>query len=355
MTDKKKILRFGIIGCGRISKIHTSVISGLQGAKMGAVCDIVEERARSYADKFKCEFYNNYKELINSKSIDIVNICTPTHLHAQMSIAAAKCGKHVIVEKPIALSLADADKMIKVCEENKVKLFVVKQNRYNPPIVKLKEAIDEGRFGKIFYGNTTVFWHRDQSYYDENAWFRERDKGGGVLINQASHNIDMLRWLLGPVESVYAKIDTKTHNINTDDIGLAIIKFKSGAWATVEATTSIFPRNLEGSITIFGENASAKVGGIQMNEMQLWEFKDYRTEDGVYCRCSTTPANVYGFGHIKFMEDVLKALRNDEPPYVDGTEAKYSLELILAMYESALTGKEIQMSEFISRHNTKRN
>lgn len=355
MFDNDKIIKFGIIGCGRISRIHTAVISKLSGTRLMAVCDIIEKRAGDYAEKFKCESYKDYKELLKSKNIDIVNICTPTYLHADMTVAAAEFGKHVIVEKPMALSLKDADRMIEACERSRVKLFVVKQNRYNPPILNLKEAIDEGRFGKLFYGNATVFWHRDQSYYDEQSWFRERDKGGGVIINQASHNIDMLQWLMGPVESVYSKIDTKTHNIPTEDFGLAVLKFKNGAWGTVIATTSIFSKNLEGSVTIFGENGSAKVGGIQMNEMQIWEFKDYRTEDGIDNRHSIISPDVYGFGHIRFMEDVLRVLRGENISFVDGMEAKASLELILAMYESASSGKEIRMSDFIANYKKNRN
>jgi len=346
---KNRELGIGIIGCGRISGIHTSVVSELPGMRVAAVCDIVGEKARNYANRFGCEFYTDYRELIQSKNVDVVDICTPTHLHAEMAIAAAESCKCVICEKPMALSISDADVMIKTCDENGVKLFVVKQNRYNPPIVKLKEAIDEGRFGKIFYGNTTIFWHRDQDYYDNNEWFRDRNKGGGVLINQASHNIDMLRWLMGPVESVYAKIDTQTHKIDTEDIGLVMVKFKNGSWGTVEATTSVYPRNIEGSITIFGECGSVKVGGVQMNEMQLWEFKDYRSEDGIYSTHSITPPNVYGFGHIEFMKDVLKAMRGEKTYYVDGPEGKSSLELTLAMYESAFSGKEVKISEFISK------
>lgn len=359
LSDKKidtqdSVLRFGLIGCGRISKVHTSVISNLSGAKLEAVCDIVKERAVEVANKFKCKVFTDYKEMINSDEIDVIDICSPTHLHSQMVIDAAKAGKHVITEKPMALSITDADNMIQECKKNNVKLFVVKQNRYNPPIVKLKEAIEEGRFGKIFYGNTTVLWHRDQSYYDDQEWFGEWEKGGGVFINQASHNIDILQWLMGEVDSVYAKIDTMTHKINAEDLGMAILRFKSGAWATIQTTTCVFPKNLEGSVSIFGERASAKVGGIQMNEMQIWEFDDYRSEDGLYHRYSTTPPNIYGFGHIKYMEDVIKTLNGEKQPFVDGAEGMMSLELILAMYKSALTGKEVKMSDFLAECRTKK-
>ncbi|HAH20855.1 MAG: hypothetical protein A2Y00_03175 [Omnitrophica WOR_2 bacterium GWF2_43_52] len=342
-----KKIRFGIIGCGRISKIHTAVLNQLPGAEICAVCDIVEERAKAYAEELKCFCYTDYHDLLKSKEIDVVNICTPTHMHVTMAVDAALAGKHVVTEKPMATTLADADKMIETCKRNGVKLFVVKQNRYNPPIVKLKEAISEGRFGKIFFGKTSVYWQRDQKYYNEHEWFRTRDMGGGVLINQASHNIDMLCWLLGPVESVYAKIQTFTHSIETEDFGLGIIKFKNGALGVIEATTCVYPKNIEGSITIFGENGSVKVGGIQMNHMQLWEFKDFRNEDEIYSRCATLPPNVYGYGHIKFFEDVLRVIKGSGIAYVDGNEGKPSLELILAMYKSAETGKEIVMSEFL--------
>jgi len=348
MKNEIKKWRFGIIGCGRISKIHTAVISGLDGAELVAVCDIVREKAEAYAQKFKCQVYTDYKEMLRDKDIDVINICTPTHMHAQMAIDAAGVGKHVVSEKPIAITLYDADKMIEACKKNCVKLFVVKQNRYNPPIVKLKEALDQERFGKIFYGKITVYWQRDQGYYDGHVWFKTREMGGGVLINQASHNIDMLCWLMGPVERVYAKIDTMTHEIETEDFGIGIVKFKSGAWGIIETTTCAYPKNIEGSITILGENGSAKVGGIQMNEMQLWEFKDVKSGDSEYSRYSTMPPNVYGYGHIEFMKEVLRVLNGEQIHYVDGNEGKPSLELILAMYESARIGKEVIMSEFLN-------
>ena len=350
MREKEKLFKVGLIGCGRISKIHTSVLSSLPGVKLTAVCDIAEERAQNYAQKFKCETYADYKKMLKAKNIDIINICTPTHMHAQMAVDAAEAGKHVVSEKPMAITLSDADRMIEACKKNGVKLFVVKQNRYNSPIVKLKEAIDEKRFGKIFYGKTTVYWQRDQHYYDENIWFKTRDMGGGVIINQASHNIDMLCWLMGPAESVYAKIDTMTHRIDTEDFGVGIVKFKSGAWGIIEATTCVYPKNIEGSITILGENGSVKIGGIQMNERQLWEFRDHKNEDDIHSHCSTEPSDVYGYGHIKFFEDVLRVLNGENMLYVDGNEGKISLELISAMYESASTGKEVNMANFIAKY-----
>ena len=347
MKNEIKKWRFGIIGCGRISKIHVAVISELNGAELSAVCDIVRERAEVYAQKLKCEVYTDYREMLKRKDIDVINICTPTYLHADMAVDAAKAGKHVVTEKPMAVTLADADRMIEACKKNGVKLFVVKQNRYNPPIIKLKEALDAGQFGKTFYGKTSVYWQRDQRYYDDHVWFRTRYMGGGVLINQASHNIDMLCWLMGPVESVFAKIATFTHTAETEDFGLGMVHFKSGALGIVEATTCVYPKNLEGSITILGENGSVKVGGIQMNEMQLWEFRDSHKEEGINQRYSVIPPNVYGYGHIRFFEDVLRVIQGEDIPHVDGNEGRPSLELILAMYKSAETGKEVVMSEFL--------
>ncbi|MBI3599307.1 MAG: Gfo/Idh/MocA family oxidoreductase [Nitrospinae bacterium] len=344
--NSQKKLGFAIIGCGRICKTHTAVLSQLPGAKIVVVCDIIEERAKEYAKKYQCDYTVDYYEILKRNDVDVIDICTPTYLHSKMTVDAAEAGKHVVSEKPMALSLEDADKMIEACRRAGVKLFVVKQNRYNPPIVKLKEAMDEGRFGKIYYGNTTVRWYRHQSYYDEDEWFRRF--GGGVLINQASHNIDMLQWLMGPVDSVYAKISTAIHNVDVEDIGVALLKFESGVLGTIEATTCAYPRNLEGSITILGEKGSVKVGGIQMNETSIWEFQDYKSEDGLYSSHSTTPPNIYGYGHIKVMENVIDTiLINNSDPSVDGIEGRKSLELILAIYESAKRGVEIKVSEFL--------
>ncbi|MDP2905984.1 MAG: Gfo/Idh/MocA family oxidoreductase [Candidatus Omnitrophota bacterium] len=340
--------RVGLIGCGRISKIHTSVYPALSSVELVAVCDIIEDRARSYADKFGCPAYLDYKQMLKSEDIDIIDICTPTHMHARMAIDSAEARKHVVSEKPVAITLPDADRMIEACRKNNVKLFVVKQNRYNPPIVKLKEAVDKERFGRIFYGKTTVYWQRDQHYYDEHEWFRTRGMGGGVIINQASHNIDMLCWLMGPVDSVFARIDTLTHKIDTEDFGLGLVKFKSGAWGIIEATTCVFPKNLEGSVTILGENGTAKVGGIQMNKIQMWEFKDKNDDENIQ-GLTQDPPNVYGYGHKTFFEDVLRVLNGENIPYVDGNEGKLSLGLISAMYESAATGKEVKMAEFINK------
>lgn len=221
MGDTKQKVRFAVIGCGRICKIHTAVLSELPGSEIVVVCDVVRERAEKFAKKYLCDFTTDYHEILQRDDIDVVNICTPTYLHPEMAVNAAKAGKHVVTEKPMALSLNEADSMIEACGKAGVKLFVIKQNRYNPPIIRLKEAIDEMRFGRILYGNTTVRWYRPQSYYDEDEWFRKF--GGGVLINQASHNIDMLQWLVGSVAQVYAKTSTLGHDIEVEDLGLAVL------------------------------------------------------------------------------------------------------------------------------------
>lgn len=341
---KKKSLKFAIIGCGRICKVHAAVLSNLPEVKVVAVCDVVEERAKKFATKYNCQFTTSYRDILKRDDVDVIDICAPSFLHSEIAINSANAGKHVVSEKPIALSLEDADRMIESCKKAGVNLFVVKQNRYNPPIVKLKEALDEGRFGKIYFGNATVRWYRSQSYYEENEWFGKF--GGGVLINQASHNIDMLQWLMGPVTQVYAKTATAGHDIAVEDLGIAIVKFRNGAWGTIEATTCAYPKNLEGSITIIGENGTVQIGGIQMNKTTIWEFKDYRNEDGLYSKYSTNPPDIYGYGHIKMMEDVVNTiLNNSSNKVIDGVEGRKSLELILALYESAKTGREITISE----------
>lgn len=240
------------------------------------------------------------------------------------------------------MNLKESDEMIDVCKKNGVKLMVIKQNRYNTPIILLKNAVDQGRFGKIFLANVTIRWTRPQSYYDQDEWRGTIDKDLGVLLNQASHHIDLLQWILGPVDSIFAKIDTMTHNIEAEDTAVAIAKFKNGAIATIEATTSIYPKNLEGSIAVFGENGSVKVGGNAANKMEHWEFKDYKNDDALIFSSSENP-NVFAFGHINVYKDVIASINNKINPFVDGVEARKSLELIMAIYESAKTGKEIKL------------
>ena len=337
-------INFAIIGCGRISSKHLEAIRDTENAKLVAVCDNKEELAKKVSEQYNCDCYTDYKEMLKREDIDIVNVCTPNGMHPLFVTEVANAKKHVLCEKPMALNLEEADKMIKSCKDNHVKLFVVKQNRYNPPIMKMREALDNGRFGKLLIGNVTVRWSRPQEYYDENEWHGTKNMDGGMLFTQASHHIDMLQWFMGPVQSVRAMQDTFTHKIETEDTAVAILRFKSGALGVIEATTCTFPKNMEGSITLLGEKGTVKIGGMAMNKIDHWEFADYQNEDSTVKEVATFPSNVYGFGHRELIKSIVCNLlkTGTENGYtVDGEEGVKSVKIIKAIYKSAETGQEV--------------
>lgn len=340
-----KKLKFGLVGCGRISKKHADTLKNkLKLSELIAVCDIDPTKAQKVGCEYDVAHYNSYDKMISSHpEIDIVNILTESGNHAKHTIdIVKKYQKHVVVEKPMALTLEDADNMIKACDENGVKLFVVKQNRYNLPVMKLREALVSDRFGKIVLGSVRVRWCRPQHYYDQDKWRGTWAMDGGVFTNQASHHIDLLEWMLGEPVSVFAKSRTALVDIETEDTGIAVIKFKSGALGLVEATTATRPKDLEGSLSLLGEKGSVVIEGFAVNEMKTWNFIDELHEDkSVLAKFKENPDNVYGFGHIKYLENVCESILNDKKALVDGLEGRKSLELINAIYESIETGKEI--------------
>jgi UDP-N-acetyl-2-amino-2-deoxyglucuronate dehydrogenase len=260
-----------------------------------------------------------------------------------MGIEAARAGKHVVVEKPMALTLTEADELINTCKKEGVKLFVIKQNRLNSPVKVARQALEEGRFGRLFMGNVTVRWARPQSYYDQDEWHGTWMFDGGVLMNQASHHVDLLQWMLGEVETVKAYTATLNHNIETEDTAVAILRFKNGAMGVIEATTCVFQKNLEGSLIILGDKGSVKIGGFAVNKMETWNFEDYTTDDEIYCSNSTNPPDVYGFGHLEYFQNVIDVLLGRAKPYTDGFEGRKSLELILAIHQSAISGQEVKL------------
>lgn len=335
-------IRFALIGCGRISSKHVNALNICKDAKIVVVCDLVEQRAKDLAATLNCEWCTDYRAILPRKDVDIIDVCTPNDTHPQIVIDAAIAGKHVLTEKPMALTVEECDRMIKTCEQCGVRLFVVKQNRFNPPVLKMREALEQGRFGKLFLSNVTVRWSRPQEYYDKNGWHGTKDRDGGMLFTQASHHIDMLQWMMGPVRSVKANVATLTHDIETEDNAVVAIKFKSGALGVIESSTSIFPRNLEGSITLLGDRGSAKVGGTALNKIEHWEFADFENEDDNVKECATNPPNVYGYGHNEVMRSVVESLNGRKFAWeVDGHEGKKSVKLIRAIYESAATGREV--------------
>ncbi len=340
-------LKFGLVGCGRIVKKHAETLTGAlkERAQLAAVCDIKPARAKSTGEKYRVPYFNSYDEMLKSIDVDVVTVLTESGNHARHTIDIVnKYRKHIVVEKPMALLLDDADQMIRACDQAGVKLFVVKQNRYNLPVMKLRQALEAGRFGKLVMGTVRVRWCRTQQYYDQDAWRGTWAMDGGVFANQASHHIDLLKWMLGNPVSVFAKAATQLVNIETEDTGTAIITFENGALGIVEATTATRPKDLEGSLSILGEKGTVEISGFAVNEMKTWNFQDQLPEDAdVLKTYRQNPPDVYGFGHIKYLENVIDTINEKELALVDGLEGRKSLELISAIYESIETGKEVYL------------
>jgi len=316
------LIKFGLLGCGRIAKRHSELLGGghIAGAELVAVCDEVRERADAIAGRFGVTAFYDIDEFLGRKDMQAVSVLTPSGMHPTHAIAAARAGKHVVVEKPMALRLEDADTMIRACDAAAVKLFVVKQNRFNVPVIKAREALDAGRFGRLVLGTVRVRWCRDQAYYDQDKWRGTWAYDGGVLANQASHHVD----------------------IEAEDTAVATLKFKNGALGIIEATTAVRPKDLEGSLSILGEKGSVEIAGFAVNKIRHWQFSEPLSSDtDVMEKFSVNPPNVYGFGHQAYYEHVVKCLNDQSPALVDGLQGRKSLELISALYESIETGREV--------------
>ncbi len=335
-------LGFAIIGCGRIAPRHAQSLQSLAPrARLVAAVDIVESRAQRLAHEYGAESMTDYRRALDRKDIHVVNICVPSGLHAAIGIHAAEAGKHVIVEKPMALTLADADALIAACDRAGVSLTVVLQNRYNPPMQALKQAVAEGKLGRLLLGNVTVRWYRPQSYYEDD-WHGKRAMDGGVLMNQAIHHVDALQWIMGDVRSVFAYGDTLAHQMECEDVGVAVWHFASGALGVVEASTVTWPENLEGSIAIFGERGSVKVGGTALNRRVLWKLEgELEQERLILDREKVDPPSVYGYSHYSVLADTINAIYEGRPSQTNGQEGRKSLALVLAMYESIQTRQEV--------------
>ncbi len=340
------MLKFALIGCGRIAQRHAELLGHkhVEGATLAAVCDNVAEKAHRFGGEFDVPAFTDMHEMMERVQPNVAVILTESGLHAAHVIALAPYGKHIVVEKPMALTLDDADEMIRACDRHGVRLFVVKQNRFNVPVVKLREALDAGRFGKLVLGTVRVRWCRRQEYYKQDAWRGTWALDGGVLTNQASHHIDLLEWMMGDVQSVYAKATTALVDIETEDTAVVVLQFRSGALGVVEATTATRPKDLEGSLSILGEHGAVEIGGFAVNEMKVWQFEHADPSDAeVLARFSVNPPNVYGFGHQAYYEHVVNCILHEQPQLVDGFEGRRSLELISAIYESIETGREVHM------------
>lgn len=339
----EKRFRIALAGCGRISRNHFEAIGRIDGLDLVAVCDTDAERAKRAGAEQGVPDFTSYERMLAEAGADVVTIATPSGLHAEQGVAAARAGKHVVMEKPMAISLTGADALVHACDKAGVHLFVVKQNRLNPPVQLLRRAVDRNRFGRIYMASCTVHWARPQEYYDQAPWRGTWEFDGGAFMNQASHYVDLIQWLMGPVESVMAKTATLARRIETEDSGIAILKFRSGALGTIQVTMLAYPRNLEGSLTILGEKGSAKIGGTAVNRIEHWEFADHDEDDKLVDAANTSPPSVYGLGHQGYYRNVLSVLRGEARPDTDGRAGRKSLELILGIYESAKTGREVPL------------
>jgi predicted dehydrogenase len=339
-------VRFALVGCGNISKKHVQAIQqGLEEAELVAVCDKAPERAEVYAEKFNIPSFTDARQMMREvgDQIDIVNILTPSGLHVKNVLELVEFHKPLVVEKPIALKLEEADRIIRACDRNGVKIFVVHQNRYNLPIIKAREALEQGRFGKLVMGTVRLRWKRDQTYYDAEKWRGTWAYDGGVFTNQASHHIDMLTWFMGDVESVTAVGVTRLVTIECEDTGAAILRFNNGALGILEVTTATRPKDLEGSISILGEKGSVVIGGFFMNELQTWAFEDHQPIDDVIFEKYGKNPEGWGYNLTEYLRGVIASVRNNKAGLVDGLEGRKSLELISAIYESIETGNEIRL------------
>ena len=339
----EKNFRIALVGCGRISRNHVEAISRIDGLELVAASDDDPTRARELAEPLGIPWFDSYEKMLAEADCDVVSICTPSGLHPVQGVLAAKAGKHVVTEKPMAISLKGADELVHACDDAHVHLFVVKQNRLNEPVKVLKRAVEEGRFGRLYMASCTVFWARPQDYYDQAPWRGTWEFDGGAFMNQASHYVDLIQWLMGPVESVMAKTATLARRIETEDTGVAVLRFRSGALGVIEVTMLTYPKNLEGSITLLGEKGTAKIGGTAVNKVEHWEFADPTPDDDRIRAMDSNPPNVYGYGHEGYYRNVLAVLRGDAKPETDGRAGRKSLELILGIYESAKTGRDVPL------------
>jgi len=340
VPDRRPV-RVALVGCGRISRNHVDALARVDGLELAAVADIVPERARAVGEAQRVPWFTSLEAMLAGAEADVVAIATPSGLHPEMGALAAAAGKHVVTEKPMAISLAGADALIGACRAAGVRLFVVKQNRLNPTIQLLRRAVEKGRFGRLHSANCTVRWSRPQEYYDQAPWRGTWAMDGGAFLNQASHYVDLVQWLAGPVASVMAMTATQRRRIEAEDSGAALLQFRSGAIGVLDVTMLTYPRNLEGSITLLGDRGSVKVSGTAVNRVETWLFDEYDDDDKLVEGTATTPPSVYGFGHEGVYRNVLAVLRGDAVPETDGAEGRKSLEIIVAIYESARRGAAV--------------
>ncbi|MDP3083576.1 MAG: Gfo/Idh/MocA family oxidoreductase [Rubrivivax sp.] len=342
ITDRR--VRFALVGCGRIANNHFEAIKQhAERCELTDICDVDSAALHAAQQKTGAHGHESLGALLAHSKADCVVLTTPSGLHPQQAAEAARAGKDVMPEKPMATRWTDGLAMVKACDEAGARLFVVKQNRRNRTLQLLKQAVSEGRFGRIYMVNVNVFWTRPQSYYDSAEWRGTWEYDGGAFMNQASHYVDLLDWICGPVESVMAYTGTLARNIEVEDTGVAALKWRNGAMGTINVTMLTYPKNLEGSITILGEKGSVRIGGVAVNEIQNWTFDRPHEMDAQLADASYQTTSVYGFGHPLYYDNVIKSLRGEAQPETDGREGLKSLELLIAMYMSARDGRRVNL------------
>lgn len=342
ITDRK--IRFAVIGCGRISRNHFGALKQhAERAELVAVCDIDPVALAQAVQETGVKGYSSLEEVLEHSNADVIVLSTPSGLHPTQTIQIAAKHRHVMTEKPMATRWHDGLRMVEACDQAGVRLFVVKQNRHNATLKLLKRAVQSHRFGRIHNVSINVFWSRPQSYYDTAAWRGTWEYDGGAFMNQASHYIDLLDWLIGPIESVQSYMATQARRIEVEDSGVMIVRWRSGALGTVNVSMLTYPKNLEGSITILGEKGTVRIGGVAVNEIQHWQFSDSDPDDEKIRTANYETTSVYGFGHPLYYNNVIDVLRGQAEPETDGREGLKSLEVLIAAYLSARDGRRVPL------------
>ncbi len=342
-------MKYVLIGCGRISVNHIAAAKA-NGLEIVALCDVnpekVSEKKRQFELGGDVKSYTDYREMLAKEKPDLAAICTESGKHAKIALRCIDEGCHVIIEKPIALSLVDADEIIRCSKAKGVKVCTSHQNRFNKSIQKIREAVEKGRFGKMFYGTAHIRWCRDENYYKQASWRGTWEQDGGALMNQCIHNIDLLRWMMGDeVEEVVGMTDQLNHPyLECEDLGIALVRFKNGSYGLIEGTTDIYPKNLEETLYLFGERGTVKAGGTSVNKIEAWQFADGKDEEArIIDEFHETPPNVYGFGHTPLYADMIDAIKNGHEPSVNAEAGRRALEMVLAIYKSAIERKPVKL------------
>lgn len=350
-------MRYALVGCGRIATNHMKAAMNNK-IEIVAVCDVLPEKMEELLTKHGLEKeknikrYTDYKELIEEEQPELISIATESGKHAKIALYCIEKGVNLIIEKPMAMSIEDADKIIKLSAQKNVKVSACHQNRFNVAIQELRKAIESSRFGKLSHGSIHVRWNRNKGYYDQAKWRGTWEEDGGALMNQCIHGIDLLRWMMGDeIDEIYGATRQQFHDyLEAEDVGMAVVKFKNGAIGTIEGTTNVYPQNLEETLYVFGEKGTVKIGGTSTNNIDVWDFTDEREEDHKNKGLEEETSNVYGNGHTSLFADVIDAIKNDRTPYVDAVAGRNALEVVLAIYKSQKEGVTVKMplKEFAS-------